>query len=146
MTNFGIALEILENDMKTPGGLNKITGSSWINICRCSIKGLCKDCLHVQSYQKHYIVCGAEFGLENNRKGALIRKSLYDPDIWMRPATHCDGSNHYEYILVYTDDALAIGEHPEKLLYQGIDEYFQLKRNELDLQRYILVEVFARGD
>eukprot|EP00957_Ditylum_brightwellii_P003658 277261-Ditylum_brightwellii.AAC.2 len=50
-----------------------------------------------------------------------------DPDAWMRPAIHSDGSNHYECILLYLDDALAIGEHPEKLLCQILDKYFQLK-------------------
>ena len=110
--------------------------------------------LQAPSSQKHYIVCGAEFGLENIRKRALIRRALYggksagkdfrnhlrecmrhlrftscpaDPDVWMRPAIHSDGSKHYEYILLYVDDALAIGEHPEKLLCQGIGKYFQLK-------------------
>eukprot|EP00957_Ditylum_brightwellii_P141283 10764694-Ditylum_brightwellii.AAC.1 len=43
-----------------------------------------------------------------------------DPDLWMRPAIHSDGSNHYEYIILYTDDALAMGEHPENLLCQQI--------------------------
>eukprot|EP00957_Ditylum_brightwellii_P073102 5556498-Ditylum_brightwellii.AAC.1 len=50
-----------------------------------------------------------------------------DPDIWMRSAIHSDGSKHYENILLYVDDALAIEEHPEKLLCQGISKYFQLK-------------------
>ena len=50
-----------------------------------------------------------------------------DPDVLMRPAIHSDGSKHYEYILLYADDALATGEHPEKLLCQGIGKYFQLK-------------------
>eukprot|EP00957_Ditylum_brightwellii_P114106 8699426-Ditylum_brightwellii.AAC.1 len=45
----------------------------------------------------------------------------------MRPAIHSDGSKHYEYILLNIDDALAIGEHPEKLLCRGIGKYFQLK-------------------
>eukprot|EP00957_Ditylum_brightwellii_P060073 4561713-Ditylum_brightwellii.AAC.1 len=50
-----------------------------------------------------------------------------DPDVWMRPTIHSDGSKHYEYILLYVYDALAIGEHSEKLLCQGIGKYFQLK-------------------
>eukprot|EP00957_Ditylum_brightwellii_P046208 3506373-Ditylum_brightwellii.AAC.1 len=45
----------------------------------------------------------------------------------MRPAIHIDGSNHYECILLYVYDVLAMGEHPEKLLCQGIIKYFQLK-------------------
>eukprot|EP00957_Ditylum_brightwellii_P051116 3875560-Ditylum_brightwellii.AAC.1 len=32
-----------------------------------------------------------------------------DPDVWMRSAIQSDGSKHYEYILLYIDDALAIG-------------------------------------
>ena len=54
-----------------------------------------------------------------------------DPDVWMRPAIHSDGSKHYEYILLYTDDALAIGEYPEKLLREGIGKYFTLKEESI---------------
>eukprot|EP00957_Ditylum_brightwellii_P143521 10933973-Ditylum_brightwellii.AAC.1 len=50
-----------------------------------------------------------------------------DPDTWMRLTTHSDGYKQYEYILLYVDDALAIGEHPEKFLCQGIGKFFQLK-------------------
>eukprot|EP00957_Ditylum_brightwellii_P085978 6541158-Ditylum_brightwellii.AAC.1 len=50
-----------------------------------------------------------------------------DPDACMRPAIHSNGSKHYEHILLCIDDALAIGEHPEKLFCQGIGNYFQLK-------------------
>eukprot|EP00957_Ditylum_brightwellii_P012600 952066-Ditylum_brightwellii.AAC.1 len=46
----------------------------------------------------------------------------------MRPATHSNGSKHYEYILLCLDDALAIEDHPEKLLCKGISKYFQLKQ------------------
>eukprot|EP00957_Ditylum_brightwellii_P032903 2494563-Ditylum_brightwellii.AAC.1 len=103
--------------------------------------------LQAPTSQRHYIVCGVEFCLENAGKQALIRKAMYggksagedfcnhlrecmrhlrfiscptDPDVWMRPAIHSDGSKHYEYVLLYIDYALAIGEHPEKLLCQGI--------------------------
>eukprot|EP00957_Ditylum_brightwellii_P001399 109998-Ditylum_brightwellii.AAC.1 len=71
--------------------------------------------LQVPSSQKHYIVCGMEFGLEYVGKRALIRRALYggksaekdfhnhlrecmkrlgftscpaDPDVWIRPAIH----------------------------------------------------------
>eukprot|EP00957_Ditylum_brightwellii_P211593 15366351-Ditylum_brightwellii.AAC.1 len=107
------------------------------------------------SCQRHYIVCGAEFGLENvGKQQALIRRALYggksagkgfcsrlrecmrhlgvtscpaDQDIWIRPASQSDGSKHYEFILLHVDDTLAIGEDPEKLLCQGIGKCFQLK-------------------
>jgi hypothetical protein len=54
-----------------------------------------------------------------------------DPDVWMRPAKHSDGSEHYEYILLYTDDALAIGEFPEKLLREQIGKYCELKEESI---------------
>eukprot|EP00957_Ditylum_brightwellii_P147134 11203700-Ditylum_brightwellii.AAC.1 len=33
--------------------------------------------LHAPSSQRHYIVCGAEFGQENVGKQALIKRALY---------------------------------------------------------------------
>ena len=69
--------------------------------------------LQAPSSQKHYVICGAEFGLENVGKVAMIRRALYggkstgrdfrnhlhecmshlgfssclaDPDVWMREA------------------------------------------------------------
>ena len=50
-----------------------------------------------------------------------------DPDVWMRPAKKSDGSEYYEYILLYTDDALAIGENSERVLRQELGRYFLLK-------------------
>eukprot|EP00957_Ditylum_brightwellii_P092857 7069095-Ditylum_brightwellii.AAC.1 len=160
MMIIGVAFEILDNDMKTPGGWTKVIGHIIFDVkmdfmrkARWVLDGhMTPD--PVPSSQKHYIVCGAEFGLENVGRQALIMKALYggksagkdfcnhlrecmrhlgfvscptDPDVWMRPAIHSDGSKHYEHILLYTDDTLATGEHSEKLLCQGIGKYFQLK-------------------
>jgi hypothetical protein len=43
----------------------------------------------------------------------------------MRPAKHSDGSEYYEYILLYTDDCLVISENAEPVL-----------RNELIVAQY----------
>jgi hypothetical protein len=72
-------------------------------------------------------------GIENVGRVALIYRALYggkfagkdfrnhlrscmrhlnfvscpaDPDVWMWPAKRSDGSDYYEYILLYTDDCL----------------------------------------
>ena len=37
--------------------------------------------LKAPSSQKHYVICGAEFGLENVGKVALIRRSLYEENL-----------------------------------------------------------------
>jgi hypothetical protein len=110
--------------------------------------------LQAPSSCKDYIICGPEFGIENVGKVALIHCALYggksagrdfrnhlracmrhldfvsclaDPDVWMRPAKHSNGSEYYEYILLYTDDCLVIGEQPERTLRNDLGRYFELK-------------------
>ena len=110
--------------------------------------------LQAPSPQKDYITCGPEFGLENVGRKALIRRALYggkaagrdfcnhlcecmnhlqfqsckaDPDVWMRKAVKGDGSDYWEYVLLYTDDALVVSEHGEQVLHQEIGKYFKLK-------------------
>ena len=100
--------------------------------------------LQAPSSRKDYIICGEEFGLENVGKVGLIHRALYggktagrdyrnhlrscmwhlgfiscpaDPDVWMRPALKADGSEYYEYILLYTDDILSVGVNAERELF-----------------------------
>ena len=110
--------------------------------------------LQAPSSQKHYIICGAEFGIENIGKRALIRRALYggktagrdfrnhlrecmfhlgftscraDPDVWMRPKVKADGSEIWEYMLLYVDDTLVVSEDGEKVLRDELGKYFELK-------------------
>ena len=126
-----------------------------LEICAADIRNAY---LQAPSSQKDYIVCGPEFGLENVGKVALIHRALYggkaagrdfrnhlrmcmrhldfvscpaDPDVWMRPAKTSDGHPCYEYILLYTDDALAISPNAERLLRHGIGKYFELKEESI---------------
>ena len=112
-----------------------------LDVCAADIQNAY---LQEPSSAKDYIVCGPEFGFENEGRIALIRHALYgdksagcdfrnhlqacmrhigfvlcpaDPDIWMRPAQKADGTEYYEYILLYTDDMLCVSEEPEKVLY-----------------------------
>lgn len=102
--------------------------------------------------QKLWTKCGPEFGSKAGRK-AIITRALYgnkssgadfrnhlrkcmkmmkyescpaDPDLWMRLAKKDDGTEYYEYMLLYVDDALAIGEHPKEML-EELNTYFKLK-------------------
>jgi hypothetical protein len=110
--------------------------------------------LQAPSSEKHYIICGLEFGIENKGKRAVIKRALYggkvsgrdfrnllrscmkhigfdsclaDPDVWMRKAKKADGSLYWEYVLLYVDDALCISENAEHVLRQEIGAYFDLK-------------------
>jgi hypothetical protein len=39
-----------------------------------------------------------------------------DNDVWYRPATKADKQEYYKYVLVYTDDILAISTNPTDIL------------------------------
>ena len=122
-----------------------------VDICAADIRNAY---LQAPSSQKHFVICGAEFGLENVGKKALILRALYggksagrdfrnhlrecmshlgfkpclaDPDVWMRSATKSDGSDYWEYVLLYVDDALCISENPERVLRDEVGKYFELK-------------------
>ena len=100
--------------------------------CVCGIQNIYLQAL---SSEKHYVVCGPEFGLENAWKHATIVRALHggkssgadywknfrstmeemslssckaDPDVWLRPALKSNGVKYYKCILIYTDDILPI--------------------------------------
>jgi Reverse transcriptase (RNA-dependent DNA polymerase) len=88
--------------------------------------------------EKVYTICGPEFGKDEGRIG-VITKALYglktsgfqwhvhlaetlhdmkfkmcaaDNDVWYRAAVKDNSTEYYEYVLVYTDDILAISHAP----------------------------------
>ena len=110
--------------------------------------------LQAPSSEMHYIICGEEFGLENVGKRALIRRALYggksagsdywrhvrqaiyemgfkpcpaDPDVWIRAGVKFDETKIWDYVLLYTDDILAIMQKPEKFLRNEFAQKFVLK-------------------
>jgi hypothetical protein len=114
--------------------------------------------LQAPSSQNDYIICGPEFGIENVGKVALIHRALYggksagkdfrnhlrscmrhldfvscpaDPDVWMRAAERSNGTYYYEYILLYTNDALVLSENAEKVLRIDLGRYFTLKEESI---------------
>ena len=124
-------------------------------ICACDIKNAY---LQAPSSEKHYIICGPEFGLENVGKVAIIVRALYggksangdywrhvrkameemefqsckaDPDVWFRPATKSDGTEYYQYVLLYTDDILACMEEPEGFIRDELNSIFTLKEESI---------------
>ncbi len=114
--------------------------------------------LQAPTSEKHYIICGPEFGLENEGKKAVIVRALYggksagadywrhvrkamdemgfssckaDPEVWMRPGIKDDGSEYWQYVLLYTDDILCVMEHPEKFLREEMGTRFTLKEKSI---------------
>ena len=107
--------------------------------------------------EKYYTVLGPEFGEEYKGRKALIIRAAYglknagadfrnhlrdcmqhlgykscaaDPDVWMRPAQKEDGSEYYEFVLLYVDDCLCVSADPKKALMK-ISKYFPMKPSSL---------------
>jgi hypothetical protein len=54
-----------------------------------------------------------------------------DPDVWMRSAIKSDGTEVYEYVLLYTYGALSIRVEAESILRKEIVKYFELKEKSI---------------
>ena len=50
-----------------------------------------------------------------------------DPEVWMQEAVKTDGTQYWEYVLLYVDDCLVVSENGEKVLRNEIGKYFTLK-------------------
>ena len=100
--------------------------------------------LQAPTSEKHFIICGPEFGIEDTGNKDLITRSLYggkcsgrdfwhhlrrcmkflgfecsraDPDVWMRESVQEDRiTKYYEYVLLYTDNLLVISGLREAVL------------------------------
>ena len=115
--------------------------------------------LQAPSSEKHFIICGLEFGDENVGKRALIVRALYggkisgadfwhhlrscmedqlgfescmaDPDVWRREATRKDGSKYWEYVLLYVDDVLVISDNARAVIEKEIGRFWELKEESI---------------
>jgi iron only hydrogenase large subunit-like protein len=56
----------------------------------------------------------------------------------MRPAKRSDGSDYYEYILLYTDHALVVSDNAEQVLRNELGQYFMMKEESIDSPKMYL--------
>ena len=66
------------------------------------------------------------------------RLGLSPGDVWTRPAVKSNRSTYYDYVLLYTDDALVISENAEQILRTEIGKFFQLKEESIGPPRVYL--------
>ena len=50
-----------------------------------------------------------------------------DPGVWFRPATKPNGTDYYQYILLYVDGILAITKKPEDFIHNELDHCVVIK-------------------
>ena len=126
-----------------------------LDVCMADIRNAY---LQSPTSQKHYIICGPEFGMENVGKVAIMHTAVYggktsgrgfrnhlrscmhfinftscpaDPDVWMRPAIKSDGTKCYDFVLLYVDDALVVSKNAESILRNELGRYFELKEESI---------------
>ena len=110
------------------------------------------------SSEKHFIICGPEFGLENIGKKSLIICALYgrysvgadywrhvqstmdemdfesfkaDPDVCFCSAMKDNDTDYYKYVLLYTNNILAIMQNHEDFIPHDLGKRFVVKSNSI---------------
>ena len=115
--------------------------------------------LQAPTSEKHYVICGPKFRLENIGKKALITRALYggkdagrdfwhhlqscmtllgfkssrdDTDVWIiKSIRKYEVTEYYKYVLLYTDDCLVISDRGECVLQNEIGKYFDIKEESI---------------
>ena len=54
-----------------------------------------------------------------------------DPDVWLRASSKSDGTDYYQYMLLYTDDILAIKEEPKHFVREELGKQFTIKEKSI---------------
>jgi hypothetical protein len=110
------------------------------------------------SLEKHFIICGPEFGIENEGRDALIWRALYggkiaggdfwhhlrdcmgqlgfsssraDPDVWLRLSKQSTREEYFEYVLLYVDNVLVTSKNAGTLLRKEIGQCFVLREESI---------------
>ena len=104
-----------------------------LEFCAADIKNAY---LQAPNSDRHYTICGPEFGTENVGKVGLVVRALYggkvagtnfrnhfwdcmvdlgyesclaEPDLWMKVGVKSNNERYWHYVLLYVDNILSIG-------------------------------------
>ena len=61
----------------------------------------------------------------------VFKSCKSDPDIWFCSTINDDGTDFYQYILLYTDDILVIMKNPEDFMRHELNKKFVVKLNSI---------------
>ena len=111
-----------------------IAALNGLNVLSADVSGAY---LNAKCAEKIYCILGKEFGeyagfawrslcAEVLKEQLEFQPCRGDMDVWRRPCQRKDGSKYYEYILVYTDDVIAISENPKAIM-DKLNGFFVLK-------------------
>jgi len=117
--------------------------------------------------EKVYTTAGPKFGAELQGRNILIVHALYglkscgaawrshlantlhhmgftsclaDPDVWFKSAMKADGTEYYEYVLVYVEDLLVLSHQPDKIM-KALEDFYRLKDGFAKPDRYLGAQI-----
>ena len=61
----------------------------------------------------------------------VFKLSQGNPEVWMREAVKSNGTQYWEYLLLYMDDCLVVSKNGEKVFRNEIGKYFTLKETSI---------------
>ncbi len=109
--------------------------------------------VQVPTTERYWVECGPEFGSDNLGKVVVVtraihgikssekefrnylrdcmehigyKSSLSDLNLWLRESKLANGTDYYEYILLYVENCLVVSENPKDTLHR-LGQYFPLK-------------------
>ncbi len=110
--------------------------------------------LQAPSLEKHFIICGPEFGVKNEGFVALIHHAFYggkvtgqdiwhhlhdcmsqlgftfshvDPDVWLRLSKQSTGEEYYKHVPLYVGNVLVISDNADIVFQREIGQHFVLR-------------------
>lgn len=119
MGNVAVAFEILEDGKEIPDGWSKSSGHL-VNVGKVALirRALCGGKSAGSDFLKHLRTCMEFLNFES---------CMADSEVWRRRRSRTDGTEHWEYVLLYVDDVLCIADDPKSILRGEIGKYFVLK-------------------
>ena len=66
-----------------------------------------------------------------------------DPDVWFRFSMKDDGTDYYQYVLLYSDEIMLIMQNPEDIIFHEPCKIFLVKPNSIGPPTQYLINVVS---
>ena len=80
-------------------------------------------------------VCQRQLSVAEKLSDMGFQSTIADSDVWLRAAAKGDGEKHYEYVLMYVDDILAISAYTRSIL-EDVQHPFKLKNDHVETPEF----------
>ena len=61
----------------------------------------------------------------------VLQSCKYDPEVWFHSSIKDEGTDYYQYVLIYTNDILVIMQNPKDFIRHELGKIFFVKPNSI---------------